>query len=75
MYAFPALIENFIIHQIRPEKDIERPFVKCYTIRTFDRFLELFNLTKAKFEDNFFYRETIEVKTSAIFKEVFLFDE
>jgi len=74
MIAFPALLVEFIENSIYNINDVADSFTGCFEIRTFERYLELFNLVEVTYHGNIFRRENIMVKPSKIFHEVFEFD-
>jgi hypothetical protein len=73
-YAFPLLLHDFAYHQIYESRNIEHDFTRCYTIRSFDRFFELFNLVEETFTGDYFLKQTINIRYSAIFHDVLEFD-
>lgn len=74
LYAFPALLNDYIINKYYESADIEMDFIRCFTIRTFERYLELFNLVETEFDGNEFMKQNVRVKTSQLFHSVFVFD-
>jgi hypothetical protein len=75
MIAFPALLDDFILISVYRSADITRSFSRCFTIRSFERYLEFFNLAEVTYEGNALMRENVKVKPSGIFLEVFEFDD
>jgi len=75
MIAFPALLEDFLIHSVYRQTDFARSFTRCFTIRSFERYLEFFNLADVTYQGNALMRENFKVKPSGIFHEVFEFDD
>jgi hypothetical protein len=70
--AFPSLIDLF-----KDDKwvtDINKSFNSCYSIRTFDRFLEYFNLINCRCEGRQYHDLKKFVKKSAIFDDIVIFD-
>jgi len=63
--AFPAMLDSFINDYSTPEKTMMR----CFTHRTFDKFLNFFNLVEIKKTPN--WEDPNLVKKSAIFDRIF----
>jgi hypothetical protein len=70
--AFPKVTIDFNIGYYKD--DINQYFHDCYSIRTFDRFLEYFNMTVSRTEGKL-YRDTKKfIKRTAIFDDIIFFD-
>jgi hypothetical protein len=70
--AFPSLIELF---KDDPwVTDINRSFNSCYSIRTFDRFLDYFNLITSISEGRQYDDEKKFIKKSPIFDDIITFE-
>jgi hypothetical protein len=70
--AFPSLIDLF-----KDDKwvtDINRSFNSCYSIRTFDRFLDYFNLIKIRSEGRLYHDSKKFIKKSPIFDDIITFE-
>jgi hypothetical protein len=70
--AFPSLIDLF-----KDDKwvtDINRSFNSCYSIRTFDRFLDYFNLIKIRSEGRQYLDSKRFIKKSPIFDDIITFE-
>ena len=70
--AFPSLIDLF-----KDDKwvtDINRSFNSCYSIRTFDRFLDYFNLIKIRSEGRPYLDSKKFIKKSPIFDDIITFE-
>lgn len=70
--AFPSLIDLF--SEDRWVTDINKSFNSCYSIRTFDRFLDYFNLIKINTEGRQYYDSKKIIKKSSIFDNIITFD-
>jgi hypothetical protein len=70
--AFPALIELFKDDPWMT--DINRSFNSCYSIRTFDRFLDYFNLITIRTDGRHYDDSKKFVKKSPIFDDIITFD-
>jgi len=71
--AFPSLIDLF---KDDPwVSDIRKSFNSCYSIRTFDRFLDYFNLITIRSEGRQYYDSKKIIKKSSIFDEIIRFDK
>lgn len=74
--TFPKLIEEF--DQIYlPILSSEEQLRRCYSLRTFDRFLKYFNLIKLRRETakNIKVIENIYISTTEIFDKIFIIEE
>jgi hypothetical protein len=70
--AFPSLIDLF---KDDPwVTDINRSFNSCYSIRTFDRFLDYFNLITIKSDGRQYDDSKKFIKKSPIFDEIITFE-
>ena len=70
--AFPSLIDLF-----KDDKwvtDINRSFNSCYSIRTFDRFLDYFNLIKIRSEGRPYLDSKKFIKKSPLFDDIITFE-
>ena len=70
--AFPSLIDLF-----KDDKwvtDINRSFNSCYSIRTFDRFLDYFNLIKIRSEGRQYLDSKKFIKKSPLFDDIITFE-
>lgn len=70
--AFPSLIDLF-----KDDKwvtDINRSFNSCYSIRTFDRFLDYFNLINIRSEGRPYLDSKKFIKKSPIFDDIITFE-
>ncbi|MEZ5196568.1 MAG: hypothetical protein R2764_09250 [Bacteroidales bacterium] len=74
MIAFPALLDDFLINSFYKYGDVERDFTRCFSIRTFEKYLEYFNLIEMEYEGDSLLLKKSFVKTSALFHSVFVFD-
>jgi hypothetical protein len=70
--AFPSLIDLF--KNDRWVTDINRSFNSCYSIRTFDRFLDYFNLITIRSEGRQYHDSKKFLKKSSIFDEIISFE-
>jgi len=70
--AFPSLIDLF--KEDRWVTDINKSFNSCYSIRTFDRFLDYFNLIKIRTEGRPYHDSKKFIKKSQIFDDIIRFD-
>jgi hypothetical protein len=70
--AFPSLIDLFRDDQW--VSDIRKSFNSCYSIRTFDRFLDYFNLITIRSEGRQYYDSKKIIKKSSIFNDIITFD-
>jgi hypothetical protein len=71
--AFPKLQADFNTSFFKGEEN--RQFCDCYSIRTFDRFLEYFNLTVSRTEGKLYRDSRKFIKKTAIFDEIISFDK
>jgi len=69
--AFPKLLEFF---PARPYGTPEGDFVNCYSVRTFERFLEWFGFVKVEHVHGMHGKQSDSVKRTDLFQEVFRFD-
>ena len=70
--AFPSLIDLF---KDDPwVTDINRSFNSCYSIRTFDRFLDYFNLINIRSEGRLYLDSKKFIKKSPIFDDIITFE-
>ena len=69
--AFPKLLPDFNTGYFN--NDVNGHFKHCYSYRTFDRFLEYFNLIDSKTEGDFTNKKKF-IKKSALFDHIILFD-
>jgi len=72
LMAFPSLIDQF--DDDPWVSDMSRSFNSCYSIRTFDRFLDYFNLIKIKSDSGQYDDSKKVVKKSAIFDQIITFE-
>jgi hypothetical protein len=70
--AFPKLLEFF---PARPYGTPEGDFVNCYSVRTFERFLEWFGFVKVEHLHGMHGRQSESVKRSNVFPKVFRFEQ
>ena len=71
--AFPSLIDLF---KDDPwVSDSRKSFNSCYSIRTFDRFLDYFNLITIRSEGRQYYDSKKNIKKSSIFDEIITIDK
>ena len=70
--AFPKLQIDFNVSYFKGEEN--RQFHDCYSIRTFDRFLEYFNLIESRTEGKLYHDSKKFIKKTVIFDEIFSFD-
>jgi hypothetical protein len=70
--AFPKLQGDFIDNSFKGEEN--RQFHDCYSIRTFDRFLEYFNMTESRAEGKLYHDSKKFIKKTAIFDDILYFD-
>ena len=70
--AFPKLSLDFKTGYFND--DVNRHFHDCYSYRTFDRFLEYFNLTDTRTEGKFFTDKKKFIKKTALFNEIIDFE-
>jgi hypothetical protein len=69
--AFPKVLNFF------PERDYMKPenqFYACYSVRTFERFLEWFGFVTIQRERNVFHKPETKVKRSELMGKVFRFE-
>jgi hypothetical protein len=70
--AFPKVSMDFNIGYYKD--NINQYFNDCYSIRTFDRFLEYFNMTESRTEGKFYHDSKKFIKKTAIFDNIIFFD-
>jgi len=70
--AFPKLLADFNDNHFKGEEN--RQFHDCYSIRTFDRFLEYFNMTDSRTEGKLYHDSKKLIKKTAIFDDIIYFD-
>lgn len=70
--AFPSLIDLF--KEDHFQTDLIRSFNSCYSIRTFDRFLDYFNLIKIRTDGIPYLDSRKFIKKSQIFDNIITFD-
>ena len=69
--AFPKLLPDF--NTVYFNNDVNGHFKHCYSYRTFDRFLEYFNLIDSRTEGDFTNKKKF-IKKSALFDHIIFFD-
>ncbi len=72
LMAFPALLDEFKDNLWL--RNINKSFNSCYSIRTFDRFLEYFNLIISRSEGRLYHDSKNFIKKSTIFDEIITFE-
>jgi hypothetical protein len=70
--AFPKLSLDFKTGYFND--NVNRHFHDCYSYRTFDRFLEYFNMIDSRTEGKFFTDKKKFIKKTAFFNEIFDFE-
>jgi hypothetical protein len=70
--AFPKLQTDFNVNHFSGEEN--RQFSDCYSIRTFNRFLEYFNLTVSRTEGKLYRDSKKFIKKTSIFDEIISFE-
>lgn len=72
LIAFPAFLDEFYDFPLEKEKN--RSFNSCYSVRTFDRFLEYFNLISSREEGKVYHDKIKIIKKSEIFDKIITFE-
>lgn len=75
MKAFPSLLDVFVHNRIYDSPEPKKNMAKCYSLRTFDRFLEYFNLVEVRKEGDELIYDKRFIKRSEIFSEIFRIEE
>jgi len=70
--AFPKLLMDFNTGYFND--DVNGHFHNCYSYRTFDRFLEYFNLIDSRTEGKYFTDKKKFIKKTALFDHIIFFD-
>ena len=70
--AFPSLIESFT--DVPWMTDKNRSFISCYSVRTYDRFLDYFNFITIRTDGSRYDDSKKYVKKSPIFDDIITFD-
>lgn len=70
--AFPNILMEYPDEQVTTEQD--RQFHRCFSLRTFERFLEQFNLVESRFEGKSRFNSKKFLKKSTIYDSIISFD-